>query len=148
MVCALYTHAQTIFLLCCRFLIIILKTVGVAETRTLLCHEYKATFQSKSRVCNSSNKKLIRVPWPLCTCPAYILTLLQDSNHYLENCSSSCRETNPTMPYVQAIFQSKSSPCNSSKFCDLYAHAHLYCYFAGPSCSKLTMSLVNHSLKI
>ena len=27
---------------------------------------------------------MIRVLWPLCTCPAYILSFLQLSNHYLE----------------------------------------------------------------
>ena len=85
---------------CCKFLIIILKTVrGIAEIQTLLCHVYKAIFQSKSRVCNSSNVNLIRALWPLCTCPAYTLTLLQVSNHYFENCRS-CGDTNLTMPHV------------------------------------------------
>ena len=40
-------------------------------------------FLSKSRVCNSSNNNLIGVLWPLCTCPVYILTLLQISSYYL-----------------------------------------------------------------
>ena len=57
----IYANALPIFLLCCKFEIIILKTVEVAETEDLLCHVYKAKFLSKSRVCNSSNKKLIRV---------------------------------------------------------------------------------------
>ena len=39
--------------------IVILKTVEeVAETRTLLCHLYKAIFLNKSRVYNSTNKNL------------------------------------------------------------------------------------------
>ena len=55
--CDLYAHAQPILLVCCKFLIITLKTVGgVAETQILLCHVYNAIFQSKSKVCNSSNK--------------------------------------------------------------------------------------------
>ena len=46
--CDLYVHAQPIFLLCCKFRIIILKTVGaVMEAWTLLCHVYKAIFLSK-----------------------------------------------------------------------------------------------------
>ena len=53
----LYAHAQPIFLLCCRFQIINLKNVEVAETQTLLYLMYKTIFLSKSRVCNSSNKK-------------------------------------------------------------------------------------------
>ena len=56
--CDLYTLAQPVFLLCSKFLIIILKTVEVAETRTLLCHVYNTIFLSKSRLCNSSNKIL------------------------------------------------------------------------------------------
>ena len=63
----------------------------------LLRHAYEAKFLSKSRVWNSSNINLIRVLWPLCTCPIYILTLLQVSNHYLENCRS-CGA------HVQSIF--------------------------------------------
>ena len=76
--------------------IIILKTAEVAETRPLLCHVHKAIFLSKSRVCSSSDKSLIRVLWSLRTCPAYILTLLQVSNHYLENCRG-CWDTNSTI---------------------------------------------------
>ena len=81
-----------------------------------ICHVYEAKFLSKSRVCNSSNKIFIRVLWPLCTCPAYILTFLQVSNHYLENCwRSKYGNMKPTSPYVQAsIFLSKSRVCNSS----------------------------------
>ena len=71
-----------------------------SETPTLLCHVYKAMFRSKLRYV-SRNKKIIRVQWPLCRCPAYILTLMQVSNHYLENCRRSCGNTNPTMPGVQ-----------------------------------------------
>ena len=93
--CDLYAYAQPIFLLCCKYQII-LKTVEVAETQTLLCHVYKAIL-SKSKVCNSSNKKLIRFLRLLYTCPAYILTLLQVSNH-LENCRRTCRDMHPTMP--------------------------------------------------
>ena len=101
--CDLYD--QRILLLCCKFLIIILKAVReVAETGTLLYNVYKAIFLSKSRVCNSSNTYVIRVLWPLYTCLAYILTLLQVSNHYLENCRRSCEATNLAMPCVLEIF--------------------------------------------
>ena len=68
---------------------------------------YKAKILSKPRVCNSSNKTLIRVLWPLCTCPAYILTLLQISNYYLENCRLLRHE-----PYYVIFI--KSRVCNSS----------------------------------
>ena len=57
-------------------------------------------FLSKSVICNSNNKHLIRVLWPSWTCPAYILTLLQVSNDYFENCRS-CGNTNPNMSCVQ-----------------------------------------------
>ena len=60
--CDLYAHCLPILPLCCEFQIIFLKTVGeVAERRTVLCHVCKAKFLCKSRVCNSSNKKLTRV---------------------------------------------------------------------------------------
>ena len=78
--CDLYAHAQPIFLLCCKFQIIILKTVEVAETRILPCHVYKTNFLSKSRVCNSYNNNLIRILWPLCTCSVDLLTMMQISN--------------------------------------------------------------------
>ena len=56
---------------------------------------------------------MIRILWPLCTCPAYILTLLQVSNHYLEN-YRSWADTNLTMPIVyKTNFLSKSRACNS-----------------------------------
>ena len=55
-------------------------------------------------------KNLIRFLWPLCICPAFILTLLQVSNHYLENCRN-CRDKNPTMPRVQGKF----SKCKISR---------------------------------
>ena len=46
--CDLYAHVKPILLLCCKFLIIMLKTVkGVAEIQTLLCLVYKAIFQCK-----------------------------------------------------------------------------------------------------
>ena len=55
--CNLYAHAQPIFLLCCKFQTIVLKTVrDDTETQTLLCYVYMAIFVSKSRVCNSSKK--------------------------------------------------------------------------------------------
>ena len=57
----LYAYAQPIFLLCCKFKIITLKTVEVAKTRSLPCHVYKVIFLNKSRICNSSNENLIRV---------------------------------------------------------------------------------------
>ena len=87
-----------------------------------------AKYLSKSRVCNSSNKCLIRVLWPLCTCQAHILTLLQVSNHYSENYMRSCGDMNPLWCVYMAIFLCKSREvCNSSiknwsEFCDLYAH--------------------------
>ena len=97
------------------------------ETRTLLCHVYKAIFLSKSQACNSSNKTLIRVLWPFCTCPAYILTLLKVSNHYHENCRS-CRDTALLGHTYVANLLNISRLCNSSnkiwsEFCDLYAYA-------------------------
>ena len=54
-------------------------------------------FLSKSRVCNSTNNNSIKVLWPLCTCSAYILTMVQVSNHYLENCRRSSGDTNSTL---------------------------------------------------
>ena len=61
--CDLYAHVQFIFLLCWKFQIIILKTLDVAETRTLLCYVYKAMFLSKSRAYNLA--MIIRsVLWP------------------------------------------------------------------------------------
>ena len=71
-----------------------LKTVGVAETWTLLYHVYKTNFLSKSRACNSTKNNLMRDMWTLCTCSVYILTLAQISNHDLENCRGSCGDTN------------------------------------------------------
>ena len=50
--CDHYANAQPIILLCCRFEIIILKTVEIAGTRTLLCHVFKSLFLSNSRVGN------------------------------------------------------------------------------------------------
>ena len=95
--CDLYAHAQPIFLLYCKFQIIILKTVGdVTETRTVLCHVYKAKFLSKSRVHNSITNTLITVLWPFCRCPVFMLTMVQVPNHYLENCRRSC-ETRPVL---------------------------------------------------
>ena len=57
--------------------IIILKTVD---------HVYKKNFVSKSRVCNSTNNNSNKILWLLCTCSVYILTMMQVSNHYFENC--------------------------------------------------------------
>ena len=95
--CDLYAHAQPIFLLCCKFPTIILKTVEVAETWSLLCHVYKTNFLSKSRVCNSNNNNSIRILWPLCTCSVYILIIVQVSIHSLENCKRSCGELNSSI---------------------------------------------------
>ena len=109
----LYAYAQPIFLLCCKFQIIILKTVGeVAEMRALLCHMYKVIFLNKSRICNSSNENSIRVLSGLCTCPAY-LTTVQVSNYYLEN-SRSCGDRNRTMACVYEFFLRKSWVCHST----------------------------------
>ena len=101
----LYAHALSIFLLCCKFQILILKAVEVTETQTLLCHVYKAKFLlNKSRVCNSTNNNSIRVLWPLCICLLcifmHMLIMVQVSNHYLENYRRICGDTNPTMPCV------------------------------------------------
>ena len=87
--CDLYAHSH-----CYKFQIIILKTVEVTEAWTLLYRVNKPKFLRKSRVCDYSKKKLIRILWPLCTCPANILTLLQVSNRYLVNCRSY-GDTNP-----------------------------------------------------
>ena len=57
---------------------------------------YKTNFLSKSRVCNSNNNNVIRVVWLLCTCLVHSFTMVQVSNHYLENCRS-CRDTNSTI---------------------------------------------------
>ena len=62
--CNLYAYVQPIFLLCCKFQIIIFKTEGeVADTQTLVhvCHVCKTNFLSKSRVHNSTINNLIRV---------------------------------------------------------------------------------------
>ena len=94
MFCDFYAHTQPKFLLCCKFQIIILKTVGeVVKKRTLIGNEYKAIFLSKSRVCNTSKKKQKK------HAQSYILTSLQVSNNYPENCRS-CGDKKPTMPYV------------------------------------------------
>ena len=78
------------------------------------CNVYEAVFLSKSRVCNSSNKTFIRVLWPLCICTAYILTLLQVSNHYLENCREIA-ETQTLLCHVyKTNFQSKTRVSNST----------------------------------
>ena len=76
----LITVLRPLCLLWCKFQIITLKTVGdVAETRTIICHVYKATFLCKSRVYNSTINDLITVLWPLCTCSVYMLTMVQSS---------------------------------------------------------------------
>ena len=79
--CDLYAHALSLFLLCWKFQIIIFKAVGeVADTRTLLCHEYEVIQStlviSKSKglseilrdirtstyqICRIEEKKLIRL---------------------------------------------------------------------------------------
>ena len=51
-----FVHMACLYSNSCKFQIIILKTVGVVETRTLLCHVYKAELLRKSQVRNSSNK--------------------------------------------------------------------------------------------
>ena len=87
--CDLYAHVQPISLLCCRFQIIILQTVGeVAETLTQQWYVYTTNFLSTSRVCNSKNNNFTRVLWPLCTCSVNVLTKVQVSNYELENCRS------------------------------------------------------------
>ena len=69
---------------------------------------------SKSRNVTLAIKKLISVRWPLCICPAYILTLLQVSNHYLE-IIEKVAETRPLLCHVyKVIFLNKSRICNSS----------------------------------
>ena len=109
------------------------KTVGkVADTWTILCNVYKTKFLSKSRLHNSTIYILNRVLWPLCTSSVYILTLVQVSNHYLENYRRSCGNTNPTMPCVLDNFPGKSRVSNSpiiirSEFFDLYAHVQSIC---------------------
>ena len=110
----------------------------VAEIKTLSCHMYKVISLSKSRVCNFSNKNLIRVLWPLTTCPAYIFTLLHGLNHYLEN-YRSCRDINPIMPCVYDKFSLVNQGYVTlpiiiwSESFDLYAHAKcislLWCKF-------------------
>ena len=52
---------------------------------------------SKSRVCNSTNNNSIRDLLPLCTCSVYIFTIVQGSNHYLDNCRKSYGDKNNTM---------------------------------------------------
>ena len=64
------------------------------EIQTLLGHVYKAKFLRNSRVFNAGNKNLVRVLWPLCICPAYVLILLQVSNHYLETVGEAVFQTN------------------------------------------------------
>ena len=54
-------------------------------------------FLSTSRVHNSTNNNSIIVPWPLCTCSVYIVTMVQVPNHYLENCRRSCGDWNISM---------------------------------------------------
>ena len=99
----------------------------VAVTWTLLCHVYKAKFLYNSKVCNSINKNLIRILWSLCICRAYILTLPQASNHYLENCRWSCEiqtllchmnKTNFRYVTLWTIIW--------SELCDLYAQSIFY----------------------
>ena len=91
--CDLYANVQPIFLLYCKFQIIILKTIEVTETQTLLYHVYNAIFYVTLAI-------KIWVLLPLCTCPAYSLTIVQVSNQYLEDCRRSCSDTNHTMPCV------------------------------------------------
>ena len=50
--------------------------------------------------------------WPSCICPTYILTVMQVSNHYLENCGS-CWDTAILCHVYEAKFLSKSRVCNS-----------------------------------
>ena len=55
-------------------------------------------FLSKWRLRNSSNKKLSKFfDLYAQNCPAYILTLQQVSNHYLQNCRS-CGDTSSILP--------------------------------------------------
>ena len=95
----LCTCSAFIFLLCCKFQIISLKTVEVAKTWALYAM-YRSHFYVNQGYVTLAIKILIKVLWPLCTCPGYILTLLQVSNHYFENCWGSCGDTNPNMPCV------------------------------------------------
>ena len=67
-----------------------------SETWTRLCNVNMANCLVMNRVCNSSNKKMIRDTRPLYTCPFYILTLLYILNHYFENCRKRSGDTNPT----------------------------------------------------
>ena len=105
--CDLYALAMPIFLLFCKFLVIILKTVGgVAEIRTLLCYVYKDIFQSNSRVCNFSNKI------------------------WSEFCDLYAMCTSPHFKVNQAY---ATLAIKLSELCDFYAHAQpkllLYCKF-------------------
>ena len=94
------------------------------------CHMYKAKFLSKSRICNSNNKNLIRIMWPLGSCQAYILTLLQDSNNCLENCRRSCWNTNPSIPGFKFNFFSHLLILANVCFCNLLNHiVHLLFFF-------------------
>ena len=101
---------------------------------------YFINILSKSRVCNSTNENLMRVLWPLCPCPACILTLLQVSNHYLENCKN-CWDPNPTCHVYEARFISKSWVCNASNrkmIRYLYADAQPICLLC---CKFLNITL-------
>ena len=112
--CDFYAHVKPIYLLSCRFQIIILKTVEVAVTWTLLRHAYKAKWLSKSRVYNYSNKNLIRVLWPLCTCPACIVILLKVSNLTLKTVGEVAETWTLLCHVYKANFLNKSRIHNSS----------------------------------
>ena len=88
------------------------KTVEVVETQTLLCHVYTTKFMSKSRVCNSSNKNMIRVLWPLCTYPAYILIFCKFQIIILKTVGEVA-ETQTLLCHVyKTNFLSKSRVCS------------------------------------
>ena len=81
------------------------------ETRTLPFHVYKAIFLSKSSVCNTSNEIMIRLLRPICTCSAYIVTLLQVSIIILK----TVEVVEKYLYYVyKAKFLGKSRVCNFS----------------------------------
>ena len=72
LISVIFMHMRSLF----SYFAAILKIVEVAETQALLCHVCKAIFLNKLRVCNSSNKHLIRVLWPLCTAQPTCVVLL------------------------------------------------------------------------
>ena len=76
-----------------------LDTPVMQDTGHLCLTQPSPNFLSKSRVCNSNNNNSIRVLWPSCTWSIYryILTTVQVSNHYLENCRRICGDTNRTI---------------------------------------------------